>query len=369
MPTHTISPAQPLDLATLAALLADGRPVVLGTDAKAQIARQEAPVYGEGPAPGARRPIDSLASCAYGTGAEAPPTLVRLMLLLTVQQAVGQSTGLAVATVERLLAFYNRELLPVVLEQGGDAAATAHLALPLLGEGEVNYQGYRLAAADALSLFSWAPLALRAGEAAALRRGAPFTLAYAVDAVLRAQRLARATEAVRALAAAVPGEIDAEPADYLGALAPVARAVDAALHHPTAPLAPALGQLGAAVAALGRASAGRTARVSGAPGAGPAATALGAHAQAVSPFIAAAAEPYAALQARQLVETAEQLLGMELLAVAQALEAGAPASPTGAGAALLAAFRAAVPVGGPGQAPYPALRLAAGFVRSHPWAA
>ena len=365
MPAHTLSPAQPLTLAALAGLLADGEPIKFGDDVKSRFAaRADRPA--ESP-----QQVGLLRAHACGTGPEVPPTLVRLMLLLTVQQADGGGpTGLAAATAERLLAFYNRELLPVVFEQGGDEAASAHLALPLLGEGEVNYQGYRLAAADALSLFSWAPLVLRNGEAGALRRGAPFTLAYAVDAALRAQRLARAVNAVRALSAsAALDQADAQLADFSAVLASVAVAVDAALQHSPAALGTALAQLGSAVAAQGQASAGRTGRISGAPGAGPAARALASHSHVISQFIAAEADSYAALRARQLVETAEQLLGLELLTAAQAVEAGAAVLALGAPGGLLAAFRAAVPVSGADQAPYPALRQAAAFVRSHVWAA
>ncbi len=359
MPDYLLAADAPLALAVLADLLANGGSVALTAGAAAGFAPAGAPATDP--------ELAMLRAHACGTGPEVPQPLVRLMLLLSAQQAINQPNGLALSTAERLLALYNRELLPVVFEQGGDGAARAHLALPLLGEGEVNYQGYRLAAADALSLFSWAPLALRTGEAAALRRGIPFTLAHAVDAVLRAQRLARAAAAVRALSALATGET-AAPIASVAALDSAARAVEKAIQGPeAASLAPALGQLAGAVATLGQAAAVRTARVSAAPEAGPAAMALAAHGQVLSQLVAAEADPYAALRARQLVETAEQLLGLELLAAARALEAKPAGGPTGAAGALLAAFRAAVPATA-GQAPYLALRQAAAFVRRHAWA-
>ena len=227
MPTHTISPAQPLTLAALATLLADGRPIALGDDAKASIAachhylhqrlaHDDQPIYGINtgfgslynvsiaPRERAQLQVNLMMSHACGTGAEVPPHLVRLMLLLKARSLSYGHSGVQVATAERLVAMYNREMLPVVYEQGslgasGDLAPLAHLCLPLLGLGEVSYQGYRLSAADAMSLFSWEPLVLQAKEGLALLNGTQFMLAYAVDGVLRAQRLAAAADVIGAL--------------------------------------------------------------------------------------------------------------------------------------------------------------------------
>jgi histidine ammonia-lyase len=85
------------------------------------------------------------------------------------------------------------------LGASGDLAPLAHLCLPLLGLGEVNYMGYRLPAADAQSLFSWAPLTLQAKEGLALLNGTQFMLAYAVHSLLRVQRLLAAADVIGAL--------------------------------------------------------------------------------------------------------------------------------------------------------------------------
>ena len=166
MPTHLISPAQPLTLAALVTLLADGRPVSLGEDAKARIttchgylhqrlAHDDTPIYGINtgfgslhnvsiaPEARAQLQINLLMSHACGTGAEVPGTLVRLMLLLKAQSLSYGHSGVQVATAQRLLDMYNREMLPVVYEQGslgasGDLAPLAHLCLPLLGLGFVR---------------------------------------------------------------------------------------------------------------------------------------------------------------------------------------------------------------------------------------
>ena len=359
VPAHLLAPNSPLTLGTLATLLASGETVALGPGAAASFAPAGALATGN--------ELAALRAQACGTGPEAPQPLVRLMLLLAAQQLVDEPAGLTRPTAERLLAMYNRELLPVVFEQGDDDAARAHLALPLLGEGEINYQGYRLATADAFSLFSWEPLALRAGEARALLRGAPFALAYAVDALLRTQHLARTAAAVRALSA--PAET-AEETALQPALNAAEQAVAGALGHlGSAPLAPALGHLAAAVAALGQAAAARAAQHAAWPRLGQAALGLAAHTATSSQLVAAETNAYAAWRLRQVVENVEQLLSLELLAAAEAPVAGPVAGAPGPGETLLLAFRAAVPDAGRGAVPYPALRQAAAFVRGYAWPA
>lgn len=224
---YALHPTTRLDLPTLEQLLRDRLKVVLSDEARGRITvchhylrerleRSDEPVYGintgfgalcnTGIAPQQRRQLqlNLLMSHACGTGEEVPEEVVRLMLLLKAQSLSYGHSGAQVATVQRLLDFYNREMYPVVYQQGslgasGDLAPLAHLSLPLLGLGEVNYQGYRLAAADALSLFSWPPIELEAKEGLALLNGTQFMLAYGVHCTLRAQRLARAADVIGTL--------------------------------------------------------------------------------------------------------------------------------------------------------------------------
>jgi histidine ammonia-lyase len=148
--------------------------------------------------------VNLIMSHACGTGAEVPTALVRRMLLLKVQSLSYGHSGVAVATAKRLLDYFNRDVWPVVYEQGslgasGDLAPLAHLCLPLLGLGEVNYQGYRLAASDVNSLFGWEPLPLQAKEGLALLNGTQFMLAYATEALERTQQLLDAADVIGAL--------------------------------------------------------------------------------------------------------------------------------------------------------------------------
>ncbi len=99
-------------------------------------------------------------SHACGTGEVVPNEVVKLMLLLKIQSLSYGNSGVQLITVERLVEFYNHDILPVIYTQGslgasGDLAPLAHLSLPLLGEGEVNFEGNKHHASVILKKFNW----------------------------------------------------------------------------------------------------------------------------------------------------------------------------------------------------------------------
>ncbi|RIJ41453.1 histidine ammonia-lyase [Pontibacter oryzae] len=143
-------------------------------------------------------------SHACGTGAEVPQELVKLMLLLKIQSLAYGHSGVQLQTVKRLIDFFNREVYPVVYQLGslgasGDLAPMAHLCLPLLGLGQVSYQGYTLDSKHVLEMFGWEPIALKAKEGLALLNGTQFMSAYGVYTLLMAKRLSRQADVVGAL--------------------------------------------------------------------------------------------------------------------------------------------------------------------------
>ncbi|MCC9166599.1 histidine ammonia-lyase [Pontibacter harenae] len=143
-------------------------------------------------------------SHACGTGDEVPQEVVKLMLLLKVQSLAYGHSGVQVQMVKRLIDFYNREVYPVVYQLGslgasGDLAPLAHLCLPLLGLGEVHFQGYKLDSKHVLEMFSWEPISLKAKEGLALLNGTQFMAAYGVAALLQAKRLSAQADLVAAL--------------------------------------------------------------------------------------------------------------------------------------------------------------------------
>lgn len=133
-------------------------------------------------------------SHACGMGAEVPQAIVKLMLLLKIQGLSYGHSGVQLKTVNRLIDLYNNDILPVVYQQGslgasGDLAPLAHLALPLIGEGEVYHDGRKKHASEIYEEFGWKPIVLESKEGLALLNGTQFMAAYAVWEFLKAKKL------------------------------------------------------------------------------------------------------------------------------------------------------------------------------------
>lgn len=126
-------------------------------------------------------------SCSVGT--PVAPEVVKLMLLLKAHALSLGYSGVQVITVERILDFYNNDVLPVVYDRGslgasGDLAPLANLFLPLIGEGEVTYGGRRIRGIDALNIFGWEPIKLQSKEGLALLNGTQFMSANGIKALI-----------------------------------------------------------------------------------------------------------------------------------------------------------------------------------------
>jgi histidine ammonia-lyase len=146
-----------------------------------------------------------LRSHACGVGDPYPDEIVRAALLLRANALAKGNSGARVETVELLLALLERGVLPVVPSRGsvgasGDLAPLAHLALPLVGEGEAWVDGQRLSGADALARVGLEPVELAAKEGLSLINGTQFMAATLALALVRARRLARAADVACALA-------------------------------------------------------------------------------------------------------------------------------------------------------------------------
>lgn len=117
-----------------------------------------------------------LLSHAIGVGEPFPAEVVRGMLLLRVQSLALGYSGVREVVLDYLLEFLNRGISPVVPSQGsvgasGDLAPLAHMCLPLLGEGEVEYRGAVRPAGEVLREIGLEPLELEAKEGLALING------------------------------------------------------------------------------------------------------------------------------------------------------------------------------------------------------
>ncbi|MEN8696655.1 MAG: histidine ammonia-lyase [Bacteroidia bacterium] len=156
--------------------------------------------------------INLLRSHACGAGAYVPKKIIKLMLLLKAQSLSYGHSGVQLATVEKLLEFYNNDIIPVVYELGslgasGDLAPLSHLALPLIGEGEVWNTSLSLNSSQSLGSFADAkkvkpqPSNLQLGpkEGLALINGTQFMQAYGLHCLFKAKDILKRADLLAAL--------------------------------------------------------------------------------------------------------------------------------------------------------------------------
>jgi histidine ammonia-lyase len=147
---------------------------------------------------------NTLTSHAVGTGSALPATLVRGMLLLKANVLAMGPSAVRPAVADLLLALLAHDILPVVPEQGsqaasGDLVPHGHLGQALLGEGRVLAAGRPADAAEALAAAGLEPLVPEEKEGLALVNGTAFTTAWALHDVRLAERLLRAADVAASL--------------------------------------------------------------------------------------------------------------------------------------------------------------------------
>ncbi|MDD7318248.1 MAG: histidine ammonia-lyase [Prevotella sp.] len=138
--------------------------------------------------------INLIKSHACGTGERVPNDVVKIMLLLKIQSLSYGYSGCKLDTVQRLVDFFNNGVYPVVYRQGslgasGDLVPLAHLCLPLIGLGEVEYEGSVISGEEMLRRRNWSPIELASKEGLALLNGTQNMSSFAVWALLQAYRL------------------------------------------------------------------------------------------------------------------------------------------------------------------------------------
>ena len=211
METYAIG-SSPLTYDLIERILRDGTRLVLSDEAVAQISHcreyldhktdeTTAPIYGVTTGFGSlcnkhispddlstlQENLVKSHSCSIGT--PVAPEVVKLMLLLKAHALSMGFSGVQVETVQRILDFYNNDILPVVYDRGslgasGDLAPLANLFLPLIGEGEVMFQGKRRSGQEALNIFGWNPIRLKSKEGLALLNGTQFMSANGIKALI-----------------------------------------------------------------------------------------------------------------------------------------------------------------------------------------
>lgn len=133
-------------------------------------------------------------SHACNVGPEIPSDVIKTMLLLKAHALSKGNSAVQLETVQRIIDLFNNDVLPVVCEQGslgasGDLAPLAMLFLPLLGLGEVNFEGNKVPSKTVLEKFGWKPVKLEAKEGLALLNGTQFMSAHGAFTLLKTFRI------------------------------------------------------------------------------------------------------------------------------------------------------------------------------------
>lgn len=148
--------------------------------------------------------LNLIRSHACGVGEPFPESVSRAMLLLRANALLKGFSGVRPVVIETLLALVNKSIHPVIPQQGslgasGDLAPLSHLALVLMGEGEVFYKGERKPALEVLVQEGIEPVTLQAKEGLALINGTQAMTAMGVIGYLEAEKIAYQSELIAAL--------------------------------------------------------------------------------------------------------------------------------------------------------------------------
>ena len=171
-----------------------------------------------------------LVSHAVGVGAPLDEPTVRAIILIRANTLARGYSGIRVETLATLIEFLNRGIVPVIPEKGslgasGDLAPLAHMALPLIGEGEAVFEGVAMTGAEAMRKAGLSTLTLKAKEGLALTNGTTVMTAIGVVQAYRAQRLADMAETAACLSLEALNGTDAAFDERIHALRPHPRQI------------------------------------------------------------------------------------------------------------------------------------------------
>jgi len=148
--------------------------------------------------------LNLVRSHAAGVGEPLSEAETRAMMLARANVLAKGYSGVRPIVVETLVRMLNAGIHPLIPSRGsvgasGDLAPLAHLALAMIGEGEVLYRGERRSAREALAQARIAPLQLEAKEGIALLNGTQAMVAVGALGVQRAKRLADVADVAGAM--------------------------------------------------------------------------------------------------------------------------------------------------------------------------
>ena len=217
----------PLTRAQLVAVARQYEPLHLSGEVLERLARQRAaidalvqsgrPVYGLSTgfgslattfiSPDQRRQLQRslIRSHAAGVGGEVETEVVRAMMVSRLTNLCSGVSGVRPSTAEAYCALLNAAVTPIVHEFGslgcsGDLAPLAHVALVLMGEGDVrDARGVAMTASDALDAAGLDPVILAEKEGLALINGTDGMLGHLILAIADAEQLMQLVDVSAAL--------------------------------------------------------------------------------------------------------------------------------------------------------------------------
>ncbi|CRK81915.1 histidine ammonia-lyase [Neobacillus massiliamazoniensis] len=148
--------------------------------------------------------LNLIRSHACGVGEPFPENVAKAMVLLRANALLKGFSGIRPLVIEKLLELVNRDIIPVIPQQGslgasGDLAPLSHLALVLIGEGEVFYKGQKMDSLEAFQQEGILPVILEAKEGLALINGTQAMTAMGVVGYLEAEQLAQESELIASM--------------------------------------------------------------------------------------------------------------------------------------------------------------------------
>lgn len=142
----------------------------------------------------AKLQLNLVRSHACGIGRETEVEVIQLMLLFKIIGLSRGYSGIDIKTMELMVKMYNKRIFPVVYQQGslgasGDLAPLAHLALSLVGEGEVWYKGKKWPTVEVFEKEGLKAVQLQSKEGLALLNGTQYMSAHAAHCYLKGKHL------------------------------------------------------------------------------------------------------------------------------------------------------------------------------------
>jgi histidine ammonia-lyase len=148
--------------------------------------------------------VNLIRSHCTGVGKPFSREITRAIMLLRANCLISGFSGVDIYTVELLLDFLNEDVTPIVPEKGsvgasGDLAPLSHIALALIGEGEVMYEGKLVHSKFAIDQIKKTPAVLGPKDGLALINGTACMAALGALAIVEAKRIMKLADIASAL--------------------------------------------------------------------------------------------------------------------------------------------------------------------------